>query len=202
VGGDVIKKQLGSLLGIQNQPTNPTQNIGETAGGGALSALLGLGAGAVGGAAKTVATGAIGAKSISPIKIASFLRDQAAGKAGSISTEGLIKAGDKYAEINPLAKEVWDVFKPTISTKMEVKDLLNRMSQVFSQGYTKSGTVRDTAQAELMNQIYQAGKGTLKTQAPEVAKYTSGMRQILTAPKQIQSIAWLLAKLGLARGVL
>jgi hypothetical protein len=192
--------------GIQNAPQNAL------VGGGPIpTALFGRPeqkavavAGPAVGAASLMAapaiTGALATKSLSPIKIASWLRDQAAGKAGQINTQKLIEAGDKYTEINPLAKEVWNIFKPTITGSMSAKDLLNRMTQVFGQAYTRSGSVKDSAQGELMNQLYQGGKTALQQQAPEVAKYTSGMKQILTAPKQLQNITWLLAKLGLAKG--
>lgn len=200
MGGDVIRKEIGQLTGVQNQPQDVKQNVGETMGQSALASLIGLGAGATGQAIKTVIPAVAATKSLSPIKIASWLRDQAATKAGNVTTEKLIEAGDKFVIRNPLAQKVWDTFKPTITEKMSAKELLGRMSQVFGQAYSRGGTVKDTAQAELLNQLYQAGKSTLAQQAPEVAKYTTGMRQILTAPKTIQNLTWLLAKLGLAKG--
>ncbi len=188
-----------TLFGTDKQKT---QQAGNREMASTLLGALGLagGASAAVQSATNIGKGITATKSVSPIKILSYLRDQAAGKAGKITTEGLIKAGDNYVQMNPLAQDVWDTFKPTISKEMSAKQLLDRMTGVFGQAYSRSGAVKDTAQAELMNRLYGAGKVAMKTQAPEVAKYTTGMRQILTAPKTIQSLAWLLAKLGLARG--
>lgn len=147
-----------------------------------------------------IARGVAGTKSISPVKIAGFLRQEAADKAGKLTTDSLITAGDKYAKMNPFAKEAWDTLKPTIKSSMPASDLLDRMSSVFGQAYTKSGDVRSTAEAALMNKLYQAGKNVMMEQAPEVAKYTGGLRQILSAPQQAQRLTWLALKMaGLGR---
>lgn len=187
------------LLGSERQKER-TKAAAETA--GTLQGVLGI-AGGVNSAAQgvgNVVKGAVATKSLSPIKIASFLRTQAANKAGDITTTGLIKAGEEYVKLNPLAKDTWDVFKPAISEKMPTTELLKQMSTVFGNAYSKGGSVRDTAQAQLMNELYQAGKTAISQQAPEVAKYTGGMRQILSAPGNLQKLTWLAAKLGLARG--
>lgn len=198
--------QQGVQQGVQNASQNalvgagpiPTAIAGRpeqkaAAVAGPLVGMLGL-------AVEPAIAGAVATHSLSPIKIASWLRDQAANKAGNINATKLIQVGNEFAKRNPLAQDVWDVFKPTITEKMPAKELLAKMTQVFGQAFTRGGSVKDTAQGELMNQLYQAGKSTLAQQAPDVAKYTTGMRQILTAPKTLQNVTWLLAKLGLARG--
>lgn len=190
---------LGNLLfGVPNQQAAGMELASDVQGAKAI-------AGGVGGAINTVGNmgkGIMGAKSINPIKIMGYLRDQAVNKAGNVSTKGLIKAGDQFVADNPLAQDIWDTFKPTITKKMPASDLLRKMTQVFGNAYTKTGDVRVDAGSGLMNQLYQAGKTVMKEQAPEVAKYTSGMRQAITAPKNIQKVATLLAKLGLAKGII
>ena len=200
MGGDVIRKILGGMTGQQNQPSEPLQNIGETALGAGVSGVLGYGGNVAGNLGKEIITGAIGSKSFSPIKIASWLREQAVGKAGNLNTTKLLEAGDKLAASFPDAQETWNALKPTISKSMPASDLLYKMSNVFGQAYSRTGAVKDTANASLMNQLYQGGKQVIAQQAPEVAKYTTGMRNILSAPQNIQKLTWLLAKLGLAKG--
>jgi hypothetical protein len=180
----------------QNEETK--QNILKT---GAIAGATDVGASIGGKALKegtNIIKGGIESKNVNPVNILRYLRNQAADKAGNVDTQGLIKAANQFVKDNPLAKETWDLFQPTIKKNMPAKDLLRKMVDVFGNAYTKGGTPRPTDQAQLFDILYKSGKNIMKEQAPDVAKYTSGMRQLLTAPNTIQKAAWLLAKLGIA----
>ena len=135
-----------------------------------------------------------GANSINPSKVVGYARNKAAEAAGELNTEQLIKAGDEFISKNPLAKDTWETFKPTITSKMDTKDLLDRMSNIFGQAYTRGGDVRSTAEAGLMNKLYGAGKSVIKDQAPNVAKYTDQFRFLYNLPKTTQKATWLALK--------
>lgn len=164
-----------------------------------VAAVAGPAVGAAGLAMEPTLAGIAATKSINPMKVLSYLRNEAVNKAGELDTTKLIEAGEKFAANNPFAKADWEMLKPTISSSMPASDLLYKMTNVFGNAYTKGGAVRTPDQAQLLNQLYQGGKGIISEQAPEVAKYTAGMRNVLSAPENIQKITWLLAKLGLAK---
>lgn len=144
--------------------------------------------------AETV-TNIAGAKSINPWSVTRYGRDQAMQKAGDLNTTSLIKAGDEFVTKNPLAKEVWETFKPTIDKKMDAADLVGRMSDIFGQAYTKGGDVKSTADAALLNKLYQAGKTLIADQAPSIAKYTKTFKTLYNAPKAVQKASWLALKM-------
>lgn len=141
-----------------------------------------------------IAQNAAEAKSINPWKVVGHARNKAAESAGDLNTESLIKTGDEFITKNPYAKEAWEAFKPTITDKMKATDLLDRMTNVFGQAYTKGGDVRATAEAGLMNKLYQAGREAIKTQAPDVAKQSQLFKLLYETPKAIQRGTWLALK--------
>lgn len=181
------RQKQGVKAGFDAANTLALTNLAAKAGQGVVTGVTSL--------AKNVA----GAKSLNPFKIAGYARDQAVSKTPMVKTDQLVKAGDNFVKQNPMAREAWETFKPTISKSMETKDLLSRMSKVFGQAYTRSGDVRATAEAGLMNQLYQAGKQVIAKQAPEVAKQTANFRLLYEAPKVAQKIGTLGAKAGLIR---
>jgi len=176
-GTDILSTIAGPAGLAVTRPDVFRENIGPAAD---ITGLL-LGAGA---AKKGIS------KFVSP-KAIGQARTQAGSKLGKVSTEKVLQAGDDFIKKNPLAKDVWEEIRGSIGKKMSVNDLVDRMSSVWGQAYTRTGDVRSTAQASLMNKLYQAGKEIIKKEAPEVAKYTSRLKFLYTAPKTLQKATWL-----------
>jgi hypothetical protein len=176
----------------QNQAvTGEVAKSGLVAGATDLAATTGVNA--IKGALN-FAKNAAGAGSLNPFKVVGYARNQALDAAGNLDTSKVISAGEKYVENNPLAKEVWDTFKPVTGKSMSAGDLTYKMSKVWDVAYDKSGDVKNQAAAKLFNELYQAGKSVIKEQAPEVAKNNALFKILYDAPKTAQKATWLALK--------
>lgn len=143
------------------------------------------------------------AKTLNPSKISLFLREKAAENAPTINTTNIIKAGDRWAKLDPQSAEAWNELKAGLSPKMPTKDLLDQLTAWGGRTWTMSGVQKDKAASELMKKIYAAGRHEIFEQAPEVAKHTAELRNLAGLPKMIQAgqkASWLLLKLlGIAK---
>ena len=138
------------------------------------------------------------AKSINPTEIAGFMREKAAEATPTLDTSKIIQAGERWAKLDPQSADAWNELKSGITKDMNTKDVLDVLTAWGKRAYTTSGEIKDKAAASLMNQIYSAGRETIKEQAPEVAKYTANLRAIKELPdtmKAAQKGTWLLLKL-------
>lgn len=138
------------------------------------------------------------AKTLNPSKIAGFLREKAAEATPTINTSEIIKAGERWAKLDPASAPIWEEMKTGITSNMPTKDLLDLLTSWGSRTWTISGNIKDKAAAQIMKQVYGAGRNTILSQAPEVAKHTAELKGIMGVPKMIsaaQKGTWFLLKL-------
>jgi hypothetical protein len=136
------------------------------------------------------------AKSINPAKIALNERNIAVGKTPTIDTSQIVAAGDRAAKLFPHSADDWEIMKAALPDQMPTQDLLDVVSSYGHNTYSATGNVKDKATADLTNQLYKAARQTIKDQAPEVAKQTSNLRNIIVAPKVAQKASWLALKVA------
>ena len=133
-------------------------------------------------------------KSINPFTVTGHAREKAIEAAGKLDTSSIIEAGEKYVKNNELAKEVWEIFKPSTGANLSAKDLIYKMSKVWDVAYDKSWDVRNQAAAKLFNELYQAGKNVIRTQAPNISSQNAIFKLLYDAPKNVQRATWLALK--------
>ena len=113
---------------------------------------------------------------LNPKPALSEARQQAAGAISKkISTDSIIEAGEKYVIRDPTAARLWnDVLKPVLvkTKELSVSELLEQ-TKVWNDAYTTAGRVGKTALAGLTDTLARSAKELIKSEAPEVAKYTS-----------------------------
>ena len=117
-----------------------------------------------------------------------------AEKAGTLKTQKLFEAGEEYVKHNPLAKELWETIKPSIQSETQAKDVMAKMFDVWKGAYSKTGDVRSTAEAQLYNKLYGAGRKVIEEQAPELSSQISKLRFLHQLPKQAQKTSWFALK--------
>jgi hypothetical protein len=138
------------------------------------------------------------AKTLSPTKIAGFLREKAAEATPNINTTKIIQAGERWAKLDPQSAEAWNELKSGISPNMNTKDLLDQLTAWGGRTWNLMGNQKDKAASELMKHVYGAGRDVIFEQAPEVAKHTAELRNIAGLPKMVtaaQKGSWFLLKL-------
>ena len=121
----------------------------------------------------------------------------AAKVAGELDTKPIVKAGEEYVKHNPLAKDLWNTIKPSIGQKTHTSDVLAKMFDVWKGAYSKTGDVRTTAEAQLYNKLYGAGRSVIEKQAPAVSKEISKLKFLHGFPEKISKVqkgTWLALK--------
>ena len=119
---------------------------------------------------------------------------KAAKAAGTLDTKIIVRAGDKFVTHEPMAKELWDVVKPTIQNKTQAPDLMEKMYDVWKRAYNVKGDVKGNAEAQLYNKLYGAGRKIIEEQAPKLSKEISKLKFLHELPKKAQQVSWFALK--------
>jgi len=163
------------------------------------------------GAGKELVKGAIGAKSISPWKVASFIKDKEMAAASPMPLEKGAELGNKFVEIAKKAPQAFrddaikiaEGYKNDFSNGRSIADTFFSKSGAQSVGISaRSGAPIRGGEAWMERKVAEELNNYLKIAAPKAKAADALFSFLYKAPKVTQQAATLMAKLGLAKGML
>lgn len=94
------------------------------------------------------------------------------------------------SEVDPDVAKLAPKYIKTLDKVKDIPTLLDRMQKWGRMAYTKGGSIKSTAKADVFKTLYEGGNTILKTQAPEVAKYRSLLRFSFELPAAAGKLLW------------
>lgn len=130
-------------------------------------------------------------RSMSPVSKAGAKQAEAAAKSKAKPVvEKFIESGKKLAQADPDVAKEFIKQEPFIRKIKDIPALLDRMGVWGRSAFTRSGTTRATAKAELYKEFYKQGLEQLKTLAPEVYEQRQILRLTLELPRTLGKVLW------------